>query len=346
MGKAVFDMGVRPEVEIHSCESDLWVEGGAEANITLETDDSAPSYEQNDNKLVIHSCDDDMRLKVPREATVRVDHVEGDASFYGFENLSVDHIAGDINVQNISASCNINRVEGDAHFASVHRLSIDSVAGDLALNDAFDTLHIGTIEGDALISGPVAELDDLHVEGDLVLNARFDSGKTYSATVEGDAFVSIPENADLTIHATVEGDVMGLNGFSSDEAYSRTWGNGSALLDLRVQGDLGVREGDSDLGRAINNMVSEVVSSTDIGGLVNSVVNQAVSSINSAFGSGRGRWSTHQEPDADAPPARYVYSASGQTEGASTPDESVEEVLEKVARGEMSPEEADRRLRT
>jgi hypothetical protein len=153
-----------------------------------------------------------------------------------------------------------------------------------------------------------------HIGGDLTLDTTFTPGREYRATVDGDAAVYVPEDADLTLQATVDGDVSGVPSITRHGAVSATWGNGGAHLTLTVGGDLQVRR----TGAAGPSRAARAPSTA-------------------GFPTNAAATATTQP----APPAPWGAVENTSTVEQAPPADSVQAVLEAVARGEISPAEAD-----
>jgi hypothetical protein len=313
MGKAIYTLGNAPTVAIKRCGGDLTIEGRAGEAVTVATD-TMPHSIQGHEQLVIEECDDDLRLSVPPEATVSVDHVDGDAHVEGLSALEVGGVGGDLELRAIGRSCSIRSVDGDVQAADVTALALGTVGGDLHLDRVAGRLAVERVGGDATLRGAVGGFGPAHIGGDLTLDTTFTPGLEYRATVDGDAAVYVPEDADLTLHATVDGDVSGVPSSSGHGEVSATWGDGGAHLTLTVGGDLQVRRtGTAALSRGPR------------------IPRTAGSSTNAVA-------TAVTQP---APPA-----PQGMKENTSRPEQapaldSVQAVLEAVARGEISPAEAD-----
>src|SRR5438128_616732 len=104
MGKAIYTLGTGPTVSIKRCGGDLKIEGRTDETVTVATD-TMPHSIQGREQLVIEECDDDLRLYVPREATVIVDHVDGDAHVDGLPALEMGGVGGDLELRAIGRSC-------------------------------------------------------------------------------------------------------------------------------------------------------------------------------------------------------------------------------------------------
>jgi hypothetical protein len=320
MGKAIYTLGNAPTVSIKRCAGDLVIEGRAGETVTVSTD-TMPHSVQDREQLVIEECDDDLRLNVPREATVRVDHVDGDARADGLLALEIGGVSGDLELRDVGRSCAVRSVDGDLRAIDVMELSLGTVGGDLNLERVTGRIALERTGGDAVLRGALGGFGPAHIGGDLTLDTSFASGQEYRATVDGDAVVYVPEDADLTLSATVDGDVSGVPSISRHGAVSATWGDGSAHLTLAVGGDLQVRRT----------------------GAAASTARSAVATGPATQGGPTPRPTPMPQPAPEPPSAQTAQGVEERTpqDPQATPADAVQAVLEAVARGEISPAEAD-----
>jgi hypothetical protein len=313
MGKAIYTLGSAPTVSIKRCGGDLTIEGRADEAVTVATD-TMPHSVQGHEQLVIEGCDDDLRLFVPRQTTISVDHVDGDAHVEGLSALEMSGIGGDLELRAIERSCSVRSVDGDMQATDVTELALGTVGGDLHLDRVTGRLALDRVGGDATLRGALGSFGPAHIDGDLTLDTSFAPGREYRATVGGDATVYVPEDADLTLQATVDGDVSGVPSITRHGAVSATWGDGGAHLTLTVGGDLQVRR-------------------------TRAAAPSREPRVPRAAGSPTNAAAT--ATTQPAPPAPQVAEESTSTPEQTPAPDSVQAVLEAVARGEISPAEAD-----
>jgi hypothetical protein len=314
MGKAIYTLGNAPTVAVKRCAGDLTIDGRADETVVTVATDTMPHSIQGHGQLVIEECDGDLRLSVPRQTRVSVDRVDGDAHVEGLSALEVGGVGGDLDLHAIERSCSVRSVDGDMQATDITSLALGTVGGDLHLDRVMGRLALERVGADTTLRGAMAGLGPAHIGGDLTLDTSFAPGREYRATVDGDATVYVPEDADLTLHATVDGDVSGVPSPSEHGEVSATWGDGGALLTLTVGGDLQVRH----TGAAAPSRAPRIPRTAG------SPTNAAATAV------------------AQAAPS----APQGMEEYTSTPEQapaldSVQAVLEAVARGEISPAEAD-----
>jgi hypothetical protein len=319
MGKAVYTLGNAPTVAIKRCGGDLTVEGRAGETVVTVATDTMPHSLQGHEQLVIEECDDDLRLAVPPAATVSVEHVDGDAHVEGLSALQVGGVNGDLELRAIGRSCSVRSVDGDVQATDVAELALGTVGGDLHLDRVMGRLAVERVGGDATLRGALEGLGPAHIEGDFTLDTTFVPGREYQAMVDGDAAVYVSEDADLTLQATVDGDVSGVPSITRHGAISATWGDGGAQLTLTVGGDLQVRR----TGAAAPSREPRIPRTAEF------PTNAAATAMT--------------QPVVERPSAPATQGVEENTSKAEQvpPADSVQAVLEAVARGELSPAEAD-----
>jgi hypothetical protein len=318
MGKAIYTLGKAPTVAIKRCAGDLTIEGCAGDAVTVATD-TMPHSIQGHEHLVIEECDDELRLSVPPEATVSVDRVDGDAHVEGLLALEMGGVGGDLELRAIGRSCSVHSVDGDMQATDITDLALGTVGGDLHLDRVAGSLTLERVGGDAMLRGALGGFGPAHIGGDLTLDTTFVPGREYQATVGGDAAVYVPEDANLTLNATVHGDVSGVPSITGHGAASATWGDGGAHLTLTVGGDLQVRR----TGAAAPSRAPRIPRTAG------SPTNAATTAM------------THPVAERPSTPATQDVEQNTSKAEQASPADSVQAVLEAVARGEISPAEAD-----
>lgn len=318
MRTASYELGSTPAITIRVCYGDLEIIGRAETATELRSDE-LPRSHQGEDRIVIDECRDDLKMKVPSGARVDIDEVYGDVRADRFAELRIGTVHGDLHASGIAGMCELGTVGGDALIREVGSLSLISVSGDLSLERTVGALALGVVDGDVTLRGTLAGTGGGRVGGDLRLQTRFLPGAVYELEVEGDASIALPIETDLSMIAEVAGDVSGLRGYDSQGGYAVTWGSGASRLTLKVEGDLAVRAA----GRPVLGEVAVPVS----------VPGPASPSPLPTLG-------PQPKENRSAPETAEQRSQSPEP---AAPDSELA-LLEAVARGEISPEEADRLL--
>jgi len=267
-----FTFDAAPTIVIQACNGDLKVTGQAmeERQVTVVTDGATRTVQGGD-QLVIERCDD-ARFTVPRDTTIVVQRVGGDARVERVAALQIESVGGDLDAHEVDGACALNRVGGDVRVANIVALALDDVGGDLRLEGEPDRirhedkdmefalghihgdahleglrgrLRLERVDGDATLRGTVDGFGPTSIGGDLTLDLRYTPGHEYQLATKGNATVTVAEGANLALQATVYGDVSGLEhgrrASGGSNTVQATWGAGAARLSLQVSGDLRVR---------------------------------------------------------------------------------------------------------
>lgn len=308
MSAASYILGNAPVVSIGSCDGDLNIRGHDETRVVITTD-TMPESVQEDGQLAIGSCDDDLLVEAPLGARVTVGSVGGDARARRLRSVQMDRVDGDLQLREIAETCAVVEVDGDVEARDIRDLSLRMVDGDVTVNGITGRLALGYVGGDAHVRGMLESSGPVRIGGDLTIEPRFVAGREYELAVDGDVSLTLHGDADLLLRAEVDGDVSGLRGTDISGRFTAAWGAGGARLYLKVGGDLHV-----------SGPRPEIRPPTD-----------------HPAGTG-GAWrglSADAAPVATSKEEVAVTSERGQ---GSNPDLAL---LEAVARGEVSPEEAE-----
>lgn len=156
--------------------------------------------------------------------------------------IAISNVGGNINVSR-AVSIHIGSVGGDSQLRDIEGIvEVGNVGGDASFQGVGGNLQVGHIGGDGELTGLKAAIEVGNIGGDLALQSAFPAGNHIRLNVGGDARVELPENANLSIHAAVGGDVTGQSvAFEGGNLVSVVYGDGAAVLELSVGGDLELR---------------------------------------------------------------------------------------------------------
>lgn len=211
-------ISTKPDVKVHvtGIPGDLRVAGWERAEIMAKTDGDDLQLISS-NGSVQASCDEDLILYLPRQATLDIEKVSGDASLQAMQGpVSIGPVAGDLTMHDVNA-VNLDSVSGDTSLRKVGAVTAKSISGDFSLRVGNGPCAIETIGGDASIrdvNGEVAiqcvgsDLYLRNIRGSINVNADADvalyvdplPGNTYTATAGDDIIVRLPPKVDLELH--------------------------------------------------------------------------------------------------------------------------------------------------
>ncbi len=243
--------GSAPKILIETVGGDLSLVGWDSDEVLLKGDDDEIRFQQNGEEVKI-SCDDDISIRVPKTASVHIQHISGDASIRGvLGGIELKEISGDLSIRDVD-SVSIDTIESDFSLRGAKGslyvkkaqsdVSIREVGGNVSLESVADDLALRDVRGN--VSANVSE--------DVVLYLNPQPGNSYSITAGDDILLVMPPKANATL--TLNGDEISVDwkGIEHvEDATSRviTLGDGSAMITLNAGGDIRISN-QSDAGES------------------------------------------------------------------------------------------------
>jgi len=237
-----FSAGRTPKIMIENIGGDLSLVGWDGEDILLKCDDEEMRCTQDGDKVTIF-CEDDVSLRVPKSASVFIQHIEGDASIRGvMGGIELKEIEGDLSIRDVD-SVAIDTIQSDFSLRGAKgNLSLKSAHGDISIRDVDGNVSLESVADDLALRDVRGNVS-ANVADDVVLYLNPQAGNTYSVTAGSDILLVMPPkaNATLTLNAD-EIDVEWKGVERDDDATSRviTLGDGSAMMTLSAGGDIRV----------------------------------------------------------------------------------------------------------
>jgi len=234
--------GRSPKIILENIGNDLSLVGWEGEDILLKGDEDEMSYRQDGDTVTI-SSDDDLSIRVPKNASVFIRHIEGDASIRGvMGGIELKEIVGDLSIRDVNSVAidtiqsdfSLRGAKGHLSVKSAHSdVSIRDVDGNVSLDSVADDLALRDVRGN--VSANVAE--------DVVLYLNPRPGNMYAITSGDDILLVMPPKANATLTLSADEIEIEWKGVVNDEdATSRvlTVGDGSASITLSAGGDIRV----------------------------------------------------------------------------------------------------------
>jgi len=308
-----------PTIVVGVCNGNLVVNGeDGRKDSAAHSDEPLDAVRRDDGRLFIEWCGD-LRLDLPGGATVIASRVEGDARIEGVASVNIAFVGGDLRLHTMAGTVAVSRVTGDATVTECGASSLQDVGGDLRVEHdmqsteagrvggnvyALDLAHLtlGAVGRDAHLEKIVGMLGLVEIEGDLSLQGAVASfGPTH---VGGDVSLDLAYAEGDTHHLDVEGDVVLVVAREAD-----------VTLHAMVQGDVvGVPSAHKD---------ADGVLTCHWGRRSAHLTLRVAGDLSVRSGA------THSRPPLETP----VAPDAG--------DDALFAVLDAVARGSLSPAEAD-----
>jgi DUF4097 and DUF4098 domain-containing protein YvlB len=129
-----------PVVIIESVQGCLRLKGHADPEVAAKASETEDLRMETREGEIVLSSQSELSVRVPRQATVRVQTVHGDATFKALDgNLELDTVHGDLSLRGVGPT-RINHVHGDLSAKNVggdlviHRVEGDAAARDIQLH--------------------------------------------------------------------------------------------------------------------------------------------------------------------------------------------------------------------
>ena len=244
MDKQFVTTSESPHVLIETAQGNLRLKGHDDLEVVAKANKAEElSIEQRENEIVIRS-QSDLSVRVPRQASVIIKTVQGEASFKGLDgSLEIDTVQGHLTLRGVGLT-RVNQVQGE--------LSAKNVGGDLLIKTVAGNATVRDVQGSFIVSDVVQgslRLDD--VGGDASaksqgnVNLRLDPapGQTYSFEADGNIFCRLSEDPSVELccskAAKVVVNLPDMKASAPLQApYAITLGEGDAELTLSAKGNV------------------------------------------------------------------------------------------------------------
>jgi hypothetical protein len=228
-------------LEIHGA---LRLKGWDELQVGAKTDsENNLSIEQQEDTIRVRSFNDS-KVSVPRQATVVVEAVHGDATVKGLEGeLTIQDANGSLVLHGAGPTV-IQRVHGD--------FTAKTVAGDLKIVSVDGNTTVRDVQGDFIISELVRgnlTIKDISgnatakTDGNLIATLDPAPGEQYELSARGNLFCNLPPDASVKVHvlhaSKASVNIPGAEREQAgDEPFEFTLGDGDADLKLSADGNV------------------------------------------------------------------------------------------------------------
>lgn len=259
-------------VNLPSVAGDLVIRGWSEPALEWQSDEQV-TIVTNESEITLVDCAGDLQLSIPETTAVRIGTCHGDARLVALSQVSIERVAGDLDLRQIATEAIIGVVDGDLSATTVTELTISGdIHGDVALSDV-PVARLGNVGSDVSVQGALS-LTLADVDGDLVayglreqLTVRTVNGDV-TLTCSGHAVLRLGRvNGDLTLSGqvgelnclTLHGDLAAKEARIAQLAVELS--GGDVELGVLVSGHIGAATGDVEL-----NVVKGHVTIDQVGG--------------------------------------------------------------------------------
>jgi SHOCT-like protein/putative adhesin len=238
----IISAGKTPKIKIDSIEGDLSVVGWDGEDVLIKTDEDELSLKQNGDEILF-SCTDDVSLRIPKDSSLFIQRVGGDAALRGvMGDVEIKEIDSDLSIRDVG-SVSIGTVESDFSLRGAKgNLYIKNVGGDVSIRDVEGNVTLDSVADDLALRGARGNIK-VNVGEDVVVYLEPKAEGAYSITAGDDILLVLKPNANVTL--TMNGDEIhvdwpGIENQGDVTERVLILGDGSAQIMLSAGGDIRV----------------------------------------------------------------------------------------------------------
>jgi SHOCT-like protein len=238
----IISAGKTPIIRIDSIDGDLSVAGWDGEEVLIKADEDELSLKQNGNEILF-SATDDVSLRVPKNSSLVIQRIGGDAAFRGvLGDIEIKEMNNDLSIRDVG-SVSIGTVTSDFSLRGAKGdLYIKNVGGDVSIRDVDGSVTLDSVADDLALRGARGNIK-VNVGEDVVVYLEPKVDGIYSITAGEDILLVLKPNANVTL--TMNGDEIDVDwpGVESQRDVTQrvlVLGDGSAKITLRAGGDIRV----------------------------------------------------------------------------------------------------------
>lgn len=238
----VISVGKSPRIKIDTIDGDLSVVGWEGEDILIKADEDELTLKQNGSEVVLSSTDD-VSLRIPKDASLFIQRIGGDAALRGvMGNVEIKRVDNDLSIREVGF-VTVDSIQADFSLRGAKgNLYVKNVGGDVSLRDVEGNVTLDSVADDLTLRGARGNIK-VNVGEDVVVYLEPKADGEYSIVAGDDILLVLPANANATLN--LHGDEIHVDwpGIQNDEDVIErgvTLGDGSAKITLNAGGDIRV----------------------------------------------------------------------------------------------------------
>ena len=247
----VISAGKSPRIKIDAIDGDLSVVGWEGEDVLIKADEDELTVKQNGEEVLLSSTDD-ISLRIPKDSTLWIQRVGGDAALRGvMGNVEIKEIDNDLSIREVGF-LSIDMIQSDFSLRGAKgNVSVKSVGGDVSIRDVEGNVTLDSVADDLALRGARGDIK-VNVREDVVVYLEPKPDGVYSIVAGDDILLVLPTHANATLN--LHGDQIDVDwpGIKNDEDVTErgiVLGEGSAKITLNAGGDIRVTN-DVDAGNS------------------------------------------------------------------------------------------------
>jgi hypothetical protein len=248
--------GRTPRIIIEVIGGDLSLVGWEGEEVLIKGEDDTMRVKQIDTEIRI-SCDDDLSIRAPKDSSISIENIGGDASIRGIlGDIVLKEMSGDLSIRDVN-SVTIDTIQSD--------FSLRGAKGNLSVKNAHSDVSIREVEGNVSLESVADDLAIRDVRGNVSVNVGEDvvlylnpqPGKNYAVHAGEDILLVMPPKANANLTMSADDITVDWKGVEIEEDATSaviTLGDGSANIalsagsDIRVSNQANAGESAEDFG--------------------------------------------------------------------------------------------------
>src|SRR6266487_272707 len=238
----IISAGKSPRIKIDAIDGDLSVVGWDGEDILIKADEDELILKQNADEVLL-SCTDDVSLRIPKDASLFIQRIGGDAALRGvMGNIEIKEIDNDLSIRE-TGFVSIDTIQADFSLRGAKgNIYVKKVGGDVSIRDVEGNVTLDSVADDLALRGARGNIK-VNVGEDVVIYLEPKADGAYSITAGDDILLVLKSNANVTL--TMQGDEIDVawpGVESQEDVTERTLvlGDGSAKIILSAGGDIRV----------------------------------------------------------------------------------------------------------
>ncbi|HLO15663.1 MAG TPA: hypothetical protein VK206_12585 [Anaerolineales bacterium] len=238
----IISAGKSPRIKIEAIDGDLSVVGWDGEDILVKADEDELSLQQNGEEVLL-SCTDDVSLRIPKDASLSIQRIGGDAALRGvMGNIEIKQIDNDLSIRE-AGFVTIDTIRSDFSLRGAKgNLYVKNVGGDVSVRDVQGNISLDSVADDLALRGVRGDIK-VNVGEDVVVYLEPKADGEYSIIAGDDILLVLPTHANATLNLHADQIDIAWPGIENDKDVIErglTLGDGSAKITLNAGGDIRV----------------------------------------------------------------------------------------------------------
>jgi len=243
MKQQTIQVGARSKINVASVPGDLQVVGWERNELMAKTDGGQLDITSSGEVSSV-ACDADLILYTPREASLIVESIGGDADLRALVGATeIENVGGDLSLRNVGPM-EVTNVGGDLSLRGCSGdFLVKNVGSDASLRDVQGSVGIGWVGSDLYLRGARGDVA-INAGSDAVLYLQPKSAVKYAITAGSDVLLRLPAQMDAELilqggsSESIRVDLPDVEAFQEGSMRTLKLGTGLAKISVTAGDDV------------------------------------------------------------------------------------------------------------